>query len=210
MHYISSLRFDCIYARSKHECLQDKLILATETVICNVLQGLQSLQSRLDEQDDRSRRNNLLFHAIPDCKETWNESEARIREVLTGVIDLLSANDIERAHRLGAFRPGRHRPIIVKFANFKTKDKILCARKKLKEKDISVNEDFSPATRHARNQLAAFAKSQPNEAPFQLWHNKLIMNKKQYFFDPSTNRVTEHLQRLPHNPQNHTVPSNES
>lgn len=147
MHYISSLRFDCIYARSKHECLQDKLILATETVISNVLQGLQSLQSRLDEQDDRSRRNNLLFHAIPDCKETWNESEARIREVLTGVIDLPSANDIERAHRLGAFRPGRHRPIIVKFANFKTKDKILCARKKLKEKNISVNEDFSPATR---------------------------------------------------------------
>lgn len=163
-----------------------------------------ALQSRVDELEDRSRRNNLLFHGIPDSRETWQQSEDLIKEALTGVVDADSFNNsIERAHRLGTFVPNKSRPIIVKFSSYKMKDKILSVRPKLKEKDISVTEDFSPATRYARKQLIAFAKNQPNAPQFKLQYNKLVLNKKQYMYDPQTDSVTEHTKQvLDHNESN--------
>lgn len=83
------------------------------------------------------------------------------------------------------------------------KDKILSVRPKLKEKDISVTEDFSPATRHARKQLIAFAKNKPNAPQFKLQYNKLVLNKKQYMYNPQTDSVTEHTKQvLDHNESN--------
>ncbi|XP_077561672.1 uncharacterized protein LOC144177997 [Haemaphysalis longicornis] len=154
-------------------------------------------QSRVDELEDRSRRNNLLFHGIPDSRETWQQSEDRIKEALTGVDDAESINNsIERAHRLGTFMPNKGRPIIVKFSSYKMKDKILSARTKLKEKDVSVTEDFCPATRYARKQLIDFAKCQPNAPQFKLQYKKLLLNKKQYMYDPQTESVTEHTKQV--------------
>ncbi|KAH9375578.1 hypothetical protein HPB48_017123 [Haemaphysalis longicornis] len=61
-----------------------------------------SITRRLDEFEDRSRRENLIFYGLPDSQtESWVESENKIREVLSILETPLSEGAIERAHRLG-------------------------------------------------------------------------------------------------------------
>lgn len=149
------------------------------------------LASRLDELEDRSRRNNLIFYGMPDTKETWEETETKIVTELTSVLDGFSPNEIERAHRLGSFSNGKVRPIIVKFSNFKTKDKFLGLRKELKEKDLTVGEDFSPSTRLIHKKLIEFGKKQPGSPKFQLRYKKMKLNNKWYTYDLISNSIRE-------------------
>lgn len=168
----------------------------------------ESIQARLDELEDRSRRNNLIFHGLPDAKETWEQSEQRITQLLSDATINLADHDIERAHRLGAYKESKSRPIIVKFSNYKTKDKILSARTKLKELNVAVTEDFSPATRQARGKLVAFAKSQPGSPQFKLHHTKLIIDKKHYTYDPFTDSINElKLQQKDNQVLSHPTPT---
>lgn len=161
-----------------------------------------SMESRLDELEDRSRRDNLLFYGIPDSRESWEQSEAHVKSILTNALDTMPENSIERAHRLGPLTPNKCRPIIVKLSGYKIKDKILSARAKLREINVTVSEDFSPATRIARRKLIEFAKNLPQSPTFQLRHNKLVINKKQYVYDMATESVVELApQRAPDNPQ---------
>ncbi|KAH8039619.1 hypothetical protein HPB51_007819 [Rhipicephalus microplus] len=44
-----------------------------------------SLQTRLDGLEDRSRQNNLLFYGFPDCRETWQETEAKLTSEINNV-----------------------------------------------------------------------------------------------------------------------------
>ena len=94
--------------------------------------------------EDQSRRDNLIFYGIPesvDGKETWEESENLVRNVMKDTLKVESADmegnlgiEIERAHRLPRSH-GRHgqqvttenqpRPIIVKFSRWKHRQKIL-------------------------------------------------------------------------------------
>ncbi|XP_077532470.1 uncharacterized protein LOC144144846 [Haemaphysalis longicornis] len=163
---------------------------ATQESVKKLTAQVDSLQLRVNELEDRSRRNNLLFYGIPDEREKWEECEAKVLNALAGVVDPLPSGAIERAHRLGTFSNDKCRPIIVKFASFKTKDKILGARKKLKEKDVSVSEDFCLATRQIRKKLAKYAKNQPGEPAFQLRYKTLVINKEQFTYSPATDNVT--------------------
>lgn len=152
---------------------------------------LENLESRLNDQEDRSRRNNVIFRGIPDSQESWQQSESKIKSILTSTLDALPDNAIERAHRLGSYAPTKCRPIIVKFSDFKSKEKVLSARAALKEKDISVTEDFCEATRDVRRKLFEFARNQPGVNTYQVRYKKLIMNKKQYIYDSINQCVKE-------------------
>lgn len=153
-----------------------------------------SLNVRIDELEDRSRRQNLLFRGFPDSPETWAESEARVIDALAGVLESPLDNAVERAHRLGRFVPNKTRPIMVKFSNDKIKEAVLFRRSRLKEKGITVSEDFSPATRIIRSKLIAFAKKQPGAPLFQLRYKKLLINKKEYVYNATDDTVAEHAQ----------------
>lgn len=145
--------------------------------------------SRLNELEDRSRRDNLIFYGIPDnSSETWAESEGHIRDICSRFLEFeLPEGAISRAHRLGSFAASKTRPIITKFWSFKTKDHILSLKNKLKNTDFSLSEDFCQATRHCRKKLIEFGKA--NGQSFSLRYNKLVMNKKQHGYCAITNSV---------------------
>lgn len=149
------------------------------------------LQARLDELEDRSRRDNLIFHGLPDVKESWEETERKIVTEIKSVIVSFSAESIHRAHRLGSLSQNRCRPIIVKFKDTKTKDKVFSTRSQFKEKDIGITEDFSHATRITRKKLTDFAKSLPESPQFNLRYIKVFVNKKCYMFNPNTDQIFE-------------------
>ncbi|CAN7943526.1 unnamed protein product [Ixodes pacificus] len=76
-----------------------------------------ALQCRLDDYEDRSRRDNLILYGIPDSPtETWTQSEHKVRSLLLESFSLqLPEEAISRAHRLGTFVVNKCRPIVVKF-----------------------------------------------------------------------------------------------
>lgn len=71
------------------------------------------LNQRLNEFEDRSRRENLIFHSIVDtAAETWAQSQEKVCSILNSALSLnLNSSDDRdsRAHRLGRFVPNKSR-----------------------------------------------------------------------------------------------------
>ncbi|CAN8017777.1 unnamed protein product [Ixodes persulcatus] len=146
------------------------------------------LRSRLDELEDRNRRDNLIFHGIEDSdRETLAQSEEKIRTALSRAMNFqIDVECIARAHRIGAVSYSRCRPLIVKFANLKARDNILNSKSVLKNSSVFVNENFLPATRHARRKLIEFAKGTYPNVAFTLRYNKLYVDKKVFVYSLET------------------------
>ncbi|XP_077496486.1 uncharacterized protein LOC144107366 [Amblyomma americanum] len=158
----------------------------------NVARIIQELETRIEDAENRSRRNNLIFYGIPDTtdSETWAESEKLIIDVCRNNLQItVEPHEIERAHRLGRHSQDKNRPIIVKFTSSKTKESLLSNGRNLKDMLYSVGEDFSHAVRHARKQLVAFAKAR--SAKFSLQFKTLHIGLNRYIFDTSSNTVKQ-------------------
>lgn len=165
-------------------------------VIISVQEDNAALQSRLDDFEDRSRRGNLIFHGVKgdSRSETWALTGSKIIEILSRSVDpQITPESIDRAHRLGNFSEDRCRPVMVKFASYNLKDKVLSTRSALKNAGTVVNEDFCLATRLARKKLLQFGTSQT--ATFKLRYNKLFIGQTCYFYDPLTDSVRRADQR---------------
>ena len=71
--------------------------------------AIEEIQDDLDHQEEQmkylenqSRRNNVRVDGIPEeDNETLEETEAKVKQVLKDELNLTSAPDIERAHRVG-------------------------------------------------------------------------------------------------------------
>ncbi|XP_077536042.1 uncharacterized protein LOC144148372 [Haemaphysalis longicornis] len=152
---------------------------------------IETLKAANTDANNRLRRNNLLFLGIEDsAKETWDESEQNVMKFCTDHLGItLETNSIERAHRIGKFSADKKRPIVIKLAHFKTKEKILSCGPNLKETTFAVREDFAAATRIARAKLLKFIR--PQKCAFKLRVDKLIVGNKSYFYDPKTDSVKE-------------------
>ncbi|XP_077485356.1 uncharacterized protein LOC144095528 [Amblyomma americanum] len=165
-------------------------VAATQDTVEQLTSRQYELQARIDDLEDRSRRNNLILRGIPDARETWEQTE---KKIITAFSTSLGTDFdqavIERAHRIGTFSHQKCRPVVIRFGSFKDRGRILACRAKLKTDNISVSEDFSPATRNARQQLTNFAKSLPQSPKFQLRYNKLYVNNKCYMYDSVTNNI---------------------
>ncbi|XP_077498020.1 uncharacterized protein LOC144108724 [Amblyomma americanum] len=158
----------------------------------NVARIIQELETRIEDAENRSRRNNLIFYGIPGTtdSETWAESEKLIIDVCRNNLQItVEPHEIERAHRLGRHSQVKNRPIIVKFTSSKSKESLLSNGRNLKDTVYSVGEDFSHAVRHARKQLVAFAKAR--SAKFSLRFKTLHIGLNRYIFDTSSNTVKQ-------------------
>ena len=109
---------------------------------------VRDLEEKLSYLEGQSKRNNLIFHGIPEEKdETWDNCEAAVRKILKeemGMEEAWRDTDIaiERAHRIGRFSKNRTRPIVVKFANYKHKN-VFKNKSKLQGSDYRIQEQFS-------------------------------------------------------------------
>ena len=114
------------------------------------------LRKQVNDLEDRNKRNNLIFSGIPQDKhETWQQSEDKVVKVMRDHMKLnTGAIEIERAHRIsnGPTQNGA-KPIIVKFVNYKDKEKVLSSANKLKGSNIYVNQDYCKNTRDVQKIL---------------------------------------------------------
>lgn len=170
--------------------VQQELSITRQSLI-RVEQEASELRARLDEGEDRSRRDNLLFYGLSDVSdENAHQSEEKIIAMARDKLDVhLSSGDIARAHRIGKYVAGKNRPLIAKFCSSKSKVILLSKKSTLRGSGLGISEDFSASTRHARKKLTEFGIGL--KVPFKLRYKKLYANKKCYVFDAHTNSVCE-------------------
>ena len=97
---------------------------------------------------DRSRRDKLRVDGFKEIEnETWEQTEGILQQMIRDVLELEGIN-IERAHRVGNKSNERNTPrtIVAKFSSYKDKLTVLSVAKKLKGKEIYINEDYSKET----------------------------------------------------------------
>lgn len=167
--------------------------------------SVQTLLAKVDDLENRSRRCNLIFYGVPEGipaghpsgeperkgPEPWSVSEQHIVDICSGKLGI-TPETIQRAHRIGKFRPGKIRALIANFASFKEKQDILLSAKKLKGTNISLSEDFSQEVRNKRRPLLNFAKSRKNDdTKVNLRYDTLYLDKVKYIYDDTLNQVVQ-------------------
>ncbi|XP_075534295.1 uncharacterized protein LOC142568083 [Dermacentor variabilis] len=164
-----------------------------KTCTAQVATVAHRLETRIDDAENQSRHNNLIFYGLPEStgSEAFAQTEQLIIKHCHDHLNIcIEPKEIERAHCLG-HRTGtnRHRPIIAKFTFHKTKELILSNGRKFKGTSFSVGEDFSRPVQNARRHLITFAKSK--SLPFSLRFKTLHMGHKCYVYDEQTQSVKE-------------------
>lgn len=97
-----------------------------------------SLFDKVDDIENRSRQNNLCFEGIDKeaeyWSESWHKSDENVSKILKDKMNLpVDDIKIERANRVGTRRPGKARAIVVKFLNYKDRERVFKQCRSLKE-----------------------------------------------------------------------------
>ena len=122
-----------------------------------------TLTQKFDELENRSRRNNLIFHGVPEVSTPSTEDLIKdLLSTLMGAVDM----EFERIHRTGRIIANgnnnsgeKPRPIHVRFLRYQDREKILkAAPSKLKGQlfhgaRIFVTDDVSVSIRKSRKSL---------------------------------------------------------
>lgn len=158
-----------------------------ENKITKLAETVSFLTHKIDDLENRSRRNNVIIYGI---KEEQRESSESLRDIVTDTVfkDKLgiSVTGIERCHRLGKKGGERPRPVILKLLDYREKVSIFHNARKLKGSDISISDDYSSHVQELRKKLwASSADDRAANKKVKLSFDKLIIGDKVYRWDES-------------------------
>ena len=112
-----------------------------------LVEAFSKLEDRVARQDQKiqnmektNNQNNLIFHGFKEEKE--ENCTSKIKDFMTQKMKIKETIEFI-AHRMGAFRKGSHRPILVKLANKSDKGKIFGNVKNLKGVNAEHGKRFS-------------------------------------------------------------------
>ena len=120
--------------------------------------SISNLLNKIDEPEQYSRKNCLLVNGIKEVdppSENVSEETSEISTQKTTDIAVLllfklgvdaHIKDIDRTHRIGRQKQKKKdapRPIIAKFSNYNTRQKVFQARRKLKGTQITIAENLT-------------------------------------------------------------------
>lgn len=139
---------------------------------------IETLEKRIDELENRSRRGNLIVYGLPEANDETSESLEKIvnEKIIRDTLEL-DPIEIERIDRLGRPAPDKTRPVIFKLLDTRQKAVILKQCKKLKDTEYSIREDFSRRIRDIRKKLWDSAKeNRDKKDKVSLAFDKLYIN----------------------------------
>ena len=131
-------------------------LITSDLRVKEVKVQIEDLGNKLDDLENRSRRNNLRFEGIPESpNETWQESESKIKHLISSHVPEVGTDFvIERAHRVGTpLSDSKPRKIVARFLNYKDREAVFKAKKKLHGTNMFVNDDYSDRVITKRTEL---------------------------------------------------------
>ena len=115
---------------------------------------IASLKRGMNDAEQYSRRNCLRIYGIPE-NDRENTDDVMITLANDELKVKLRPDDIDRSHRIGPLHPPKRgekkkppRPIIVKFATYRSRHIVIRNRKLLKGKHIGIEEDLTAVNRN--------------------------------------------------------------
>ena len=123
---------------------KDEHLKQRDTTITHLEQNVEILTNKLDDLEQYGRRSSVRLFNVPLAT-----GESCTNAALTVMNELMevpiSENDIESSHVLGRPNAKGNRPIIVKFASYRSKAAVFSAKNKLKKNPakIFVTEDLT-------------------------------------------------------------------
>ncbi len=107
----------------------------------------QSLQTRIDNLDQKQRERNVRIVGFPEVEESHGDIKSKVIQLIgeSGI----SAESIESTTRMGKRRDCKPRDLVVKFSTKETRDKFYALRKETPKdehnKKAYINEDLTEA-----------------------------------------------------------------
>ena len=159
---------------------KSKIIINNQASINNLEKSASSINEKLIDLENRSRRNNLRIDGIPEhVNETWKDCEEKVKVLLKNKLKLKDDIQIERAHRTGKENQGRPRTIVFKLLSYKDKALIMSCGKRLAGSGIYINEDFAKETVEKRKKLWEEVKKYRRDGKYAiLQYDKVIVRNK--------------------------------
>ena len=114
-------------------------ILRLETTVAK-------LEEEIDAMEQYTRRNSIRISGIlEEQDECCEEKVIHVLNTRMGVSPPISADHIDRLHRLGKLNPGVNKPrqIIVKFTSYRYRSQVMAKRSALKGTQMFINEDLT-------------------------------------------------------------------
>ena len=144
---------------------------------------LEHTERKIVDLEDRSRRNSLCIDGISDKEnETWDECKQEVQSLIKDKLGIAENILIERAQRIkkkgNSDNPGKPRTIVCRFLDYKDKTNILKNAKKLKGKNIFINEDFSHETMELRKELWEKVKKHRDEGKIAYLQYRTVVVKR--------------------------------
>ncbi|XP_064470754.1 uncharacterized protein LOC135385393 [Ornithodoros turicata] len=158
-------------------------IVSHEEVIAELKSQIADMTHKLDDLENRSRRNNLIIRGLPEAPGPFEDTRQLLHDTVFKSLGV-TVSTIERAHRIGAKKPEHNRPVILRLYDYNEKVSILKNSRKLKGTSITVSEDFSFAVRQVRKKLWDSAgDSRLKGEKVRLVYDKLRINNCVYKWD---------------------------
>ena len=150
------------------------------------------LKQRVENQENYSRRNNLIIKGIP---EGWGQNvDQMVRSFMNDYFWVPYDIAIERVHRLGKFTGNydRPRPIIVRFVNFADRELVWNARHFLGKSGFGLDEDFSPDVQAVRRKLLpVYLEAKRQHIPVEMVKDTIKLYGTEYTLDTLHNLPKE-------------------
>lgn len=154
----------------------------------------EQMRNELTDLKGRSMRNNLLFYNFPEqSTDQKNEKcEEKIYEFCELELEMPNVRSdvkIERAHRIGAFKRGKTRPIVARFNNYKDKEEVKkIGFSKLANSRFSVGDQFPKLVQDRRRKLMPVKKAAMREGKRAVFsYDKLYIEGELYEFPANDN-----------------------
>ena len=160
----------------------EKNTLQTEVKILQKTNN--ELSTKMNDLEQYTRRNNLRIFGIQEVSGDWetsSQSEEKIIDLIQQKLNLphITSDHIEACHRVGRYREGKNRPIIVRFLSRKTKEIIIKERKKLKGSGVIIAEDLTKVNAAWFFEIKSIGKSIPSVS--SVW----TQNGETYIYGPA-------------------------
>ena len=145
------------------------------------------LLDRMDDLENRSRRNNVVFYGIK--KEEGENCETVLKTICREKLKIDRDIEFDRAHRTGKSADA---PIVARCTFYKDRESILKSKRSLFGSEIFVGEDFSKRTRQVRKALNGFKKDlKKNGKKVAMVYDHLYVDDKKYYLSPSGDSLIE-------------------
>ncbi|XP_070390645.1 uncharacterized protein [Dermacentor albipictus] len=150
---------------------------------------LAAQDKKLNDYEDRARRNNLVVFGIPEKPDETSDmlEDMVVRQICHDRLGIV-VKSLERIHRIGRLRNNKPRPIILRLYNFREKDSIMKVCFKLKDTGVSISHDYSQRTLAIRKKLwQSIGTDRKAGDRVRLVHDKLFVNNEAYTWDEGKN-----------------------